>query len=154
MEAYLQFTFLFLATYYSTLCHIFEIMNSIIFLLFTATSVVSAPATKDPQSPDTSTSRPKDPKLLDTSNEPSSSTSKPDCAAVLDIADAVQKRIECVLTFEEKQRFMSSTLKVGPMYELPYIQGKNQKFHLKHSHLEGRNSCFYYSPKLEGVFCL
>lgn len=77
-----------------------------------------------------------------------------DNVAQLDIADAMQLRLLDKLTFEEKIRFMSSTLKVGKHFKFPFVQGKSQKFYLSSAHFEGDNDCFYYSPKLEGVLCL
>jgi len=71
-----------------------------------------------------------------------------------DVAVALSWRTEGKLSSERKLHCINSTLKVAADYRFPFTQTSNRRYYLNHSHISGRNSCFYFSPRLNGLLCL
>jgi len=81
-----------------------------------------------------------------------------DAAARVDIAHVLRLRLSGKLTLADKLRLRQYVLQVGREYELPVYDTAKQKYYLHHHHLSGGGreeyEYFYYSPELQGVFCL
>ena len=58
------------------------------------------------------------------------------------------------LTSEMRLHLIKSTLKVGSDYKFPFSHSSNRKYYVSSNHITGRNSCFYFSPSLNGLLCL
>jgi len=81
-----------------------------------------------------------------------------DAAARVDIAHVLRLRLSGKLKLADKLRLRQCVLQVGREYELPVNETAKQKYYLRHHHLSGGGreeyKYFYYSPELQGVFCL
>jgi len=81
-----------------------------------------------------------------------------DAAARVDIAHVLRLRLSGKLTLADKLRLRQCVLQVGREYELSVYETAKQKYYLRHHHLSGGGreeyEYFYYSPELQGVFCL